>query len=226
MSYRLGTITIGQSPRQDVIPEMLPYLGMGVEVLEAGALDGLSYQEIQTLKPEPGDYVLVSTLRDGRGVKFAEKHILGRLQDCIDRLEEERVQAIAFICTGKFPDIFRANVPLIYPQVILHQIVPELSCTKKIGVVIPDPAQIEQTRQKWKDSGLDAHVIPWSPYDKKAIGSQLDLTAFNDPSLDLIVMDCIGYTTEMKQLVQQETHKPIILARTLIARILGELGEN
>ncbi|MFB0959088.1 MAG: AroM family protein [Clostridiaceae bacterium] len=226
MSFRLGTITIGQSPRQDVIPEMLPYLGTWVEILEAGALDGLSYEEIQTLKPEQGDYVLVSTQRDGREVKFAEKHILGRLQDCIDRLEEKKVQAIAFICTGKFPDIFRASVPLIYPQVILHRIVPELSGTKKIGVVIPDPEQIEQTRIKWKDAGLEARVIPWSPYDKKVTGTLPDLTGFSDPSLDLIIMDCIGYTAGMKQLVLQETHKPVILARTLVARILGELGDS
>ncbi len=89
MKRKLGTITIGQSPRDDVIPEMLPYLGENVEVIQAGALDGLTYEEILEFEPKEGDYVLVSKLRDGRSVKFAEKHILPRLQNCIDKLEAE-----------------------------------------------------------------------------------------------------------------------------------------
>ena len=36
----LGTVTIGQAPRTDLIPEIKQFLGDGVEILEAGALDG------------------------------------------------------------------------------------------------------------------------------------------------------------------------------------------
>lgn len=38
----LGTVTIGQTPRTDLIPEMKQFLGAGVDILEAGALDGLT----------------------------------------------------------------------------------------------------------------------------------------------------------------------------------------
>lgn len=224
MSYRLGTITIGQSPRKDVMPEMLPFLGKGIEVIEAGALDGLDYDEILKMAPEPGDYVLVSTLRDGRGVKFAERHILSLLQNCIEGLEKKGVQAILFICTGKFPDVFHASVPLIYPQEVLHRIVPELTGTKKIGVFIPDRDQVLQTGEKWKESGLETTVIPWSPYliEKHEVP---DIGDFTHSSIDLIVMDCIGYTQHMKELITHKTGKPVILPRTLLARILGELGQ-
>ncbi|WP_347354356.1 AroM family protein [Acetoanaerobium noterae] len=116
MKRKLGAITIGQSPRDDVIPEMIELLGDDIEVLQAGALDGLTLEEIEKFTPEKGDYVLVSKLRDGSSVKFAERHILPRLQECIDKLENEGADIILFICTGVFPDIFESTVPILYPQ--------------------------------------------------------------------------------------------------------------
>lgn len=90
-----------------------------MELIEAGGLDGLSREEIETFVPEEGDYVLVSRLKDGSSVTFAERYVLPRLQQCIDRLEEEGVRLILFFCTGDFPDNFRHKVPLIFPNQIL-----------------------------------------------------------------------------------------------------------
>lgn len=39
---KIGAITVGQSPRVDLIPEIQPILGDSVEIIQAGALDGLS----------------------------------------------------------------------------------------------------------------------------------------------------------------------------------------
>ncbi|WP_030105419.1 AroM family protein, partial [Actinoalloteichus caeruleus] len=47
---RLGVVTIGQSPRVDLVPELLPRLGR-VEVVERGALDDLGRAEIAALAP-------------------------------------------------------------------------------------------------------------------------------------------------------------------------------
>ena len=41
---------------------------------------------------------------------------------------------------------------------------------------------------------------------------------------DLIVLDCIGYTEEMKALVQSVTKKPVLLPRTLVAHVLRALA--
>ena len=45
MKRKLGVITIGQSPRDDVIPEMVEFIGKDIEVLQAGALDGLTLRK-------------------------------------------------------------------------------------------------------------------------------------------------------------------------------------
>ncbi|AOT71966.1 AroM family protein [Geosporobacter ferrireducens] len=222
MKRKLGAITIGQSPRVDVIPEMAAFLGNNVEVIEAGALDGLTYEEILEFKPEEDDYVLVSKLKDGRSVKFAEKYILPRLQECIDRLEREGADVILFICTGVFPDIFRSQKPILYPQKILHGITPQLVYKGKLAVITPDKDQVRQSHEKWSQTGAEVIVVPASPYTKEdeLSGAILEL---RDKDIDIIAMDCIGYNQSMKKRVSEGTGKPVVLARTIVARVLGEI---
>ena len=40
---------------------------------------------------------------------------------------------------------------------------------------------------------------------------------------DLIVLDCIGYTQEMKRMFAEKTGKKVVLPRTLLARVVSEL---
>ena len=110
---KIGAITVGQTPRTDLIPEIAPILGDSIEIIQMGGLDGLTKEEIQTMTPAPGDHVLVSRLKDGSSVSFGESHILPRLEACMDQLKKDQVSLILFLCTGEFPAEFRSNVPLI-----------------------------------------------------------------------------------------------------------------
>ena len=222
MKRKLGAITIGQSPREDMVPEMALYLGAQVEILEAGALDGLSYEDIQAFGAEEDDYVLVSKLKDGRSVKFAEKHILPRLQGCIDALEAQGVDVILFLCTGVFPDVFTSRVPLLYPQRILHAVTPQLLDGRRMAVITPAEEQLQQSRSKWQESGVAVDVVAASPYTEtdELAGA---IEALKETQVDLIVMDCMGYTEAMKERVAGETGHMVVLSRTIVARVLGEI---
>ena len=112
---KVGAITIGQSPREDVIQDLLPLMDDRVELIQAGALDGLTREDIRAFAPGQEDYVLISQLQDGSPVMFAERYILPRLQQCIELLEEQGAELILFLCTGDFPDVFHSTVPLIFP---------------------------------------------------------------------------------------------------------------
>lgn len=221
MKKKLGTITVGQSPRNDVIPEMMEFLG-DVDILQAGALDGLSYNEILNLDVKDDDYILVSILRDGRSVKFAERHILHRLQGCIEKLENDGADAILFICTGVFPDVFKSTKPLLYPQKIIHCVIPHLIGNGKLAVVVPHEDQVNQSINKWQEVGMDVDVVSGSPYSKTDEISDV-IAKLNKSDAQVVMMDCIGYTSEMKKRVVEGTGKSLILARTFVSRVLGEL---
>ena len=49
--------------------------------------------------------------------------------------------------------------------------------------------------------------------------------ALKEMDVDLIVMDCIGYDMAMKKKVVEITTKPVVLARTIVARVVGEILE-
>ena len=218
---KIGAITVGQAPRVDVTSDIIPLL-QGCELLEKGGLDGLTRQQIEAFAPQEGDYVLVSRLVDGSSVTFAEKHVLPRLQAAIDELEAQGCRLILFFCTGDFPATFHANVPLIFPNQILQGLVPLLTATGRIAVVTPSPLQLGQSKNKWEKYVPQATPVAASPYEGlEGIRQAAQQVAGLD--CDLVVLDCIGYTLEMKQIFAQATGKNIVLSRTLLARVVSEL---
>lgn len=218
---KIGAITIGQSPRLDITSDILPILGTDIQLIEKGALDGLRADDIEKFAPGKDDYVLVSKMRDGREVKFAERHIIPLIQNCIEEFEQQGVCAIIFFCTGNFPQ-FKSTVPLIFPNMILYALVPILAENSKIAVLTPNKAQLEQSRTKWEKYVHTVIPIAASPY--KDPGNEMDRAAIQIINLDvdLVVMDCIGYSQAMKQRLKKQTGKKILLSRTLMARMIRE----
>lgn len=218
---KVGLITIGQSPRVDVVPEIGRVLeGAGVEIIECGALDKLSREEIEALTPREGEYVLVTRLRDGTEVKVARERILPLMQECINSLEHS-VDVLGLLCTGEFPEL-KSRKLLVEPSDLLLKVVESLK-VGKLGVVVPDPAQVGLTRRKWSRVSSDIKILSVSPYT----GTLNDLAEASKElsDRDLIVLDCIGFSTEAKRVVATVSGKPVLIPRTLLGRVLRELME-
>lgn len=218
---KIGLVTIGQAPRTDVVPEMRALLGPVVEVLEAGALDGMTPEEIAMLRPHEGDYILTTRLRDGTEVLVAKRHVVPRVQQRIAALEQDGAEVIGLLCTGAFPDV-DSRRPLLRPQQLLYNLVRSMAFPGRIGVLTPSSQQRAQTRCKWQEMGLDVAVEAASPYgdpdELERAGEGLHKAA-----VALVVMDCIGYSEAMKSRVKTLTGAPVILAHALMARVMQEL---
>lgn len=218
---RVGLITIGQSPRVDVVPEIRKVLeGTKVEIVECGALDRLSREEIAALAPKGGEYVLVTRLRDGSEVTVSRERILPLMQGCIDVLEPE-VDALGLLCTGEFPEL-KSRKLLIEPSELLLKVAESLKVSK-LGVVVPNPAQIDLTKRKWSGVAQDLAVVSVSPYSETL--DSLAKAAEGLRDRDLIVLDCIGFSAQAKKAAAEASGKPVIIPRTLMARVLRELVE-
>jgi protein AroM len=220
MATRVGMITIGQSPRPDVVPEVVALVGRPMTVVEAGALDGLALAEVRRLAPGPTDDTLVTRMQDGVEVHVAKRHIIPRLQARIDRLGAE-VDVIVLLCTGHFPE-FRSVVPLLEPQGLVDRIVQAVvGPGGRVGVMVPGAAQVDGSRQKMGEYGLTATVVKASPYAD--VGEMREAAeTLRATDVKAIVMHCIGYTAGMKEEVRRITGKPVLLARSLVGKILEE----
>lgn len=219
---KIGAVTIGQSPRVDVAPDFEAALGIGAELIQAGALDGLSLDEVKELAPKAGDYILVTRMRDGTEVKVAERCIHQRMLGAIRKLEEAGVRLIALFCTGEFPDL-DSRCPILKPDGLLIRLVPAIAGKGKLGVILPSEDQKEAMGRKWGKTGLAFEMEAASPYTGTEEDFRRAARNIREKDIDLIVLDCIGYSREMKRIIKEESGKPVILPRTLLGRVAGEI---
>src|SRR5262245_22931927 len=95
----IGLITVGQSPRSDVVPDMAAILGGDVEIVEAGALDGLTRPEMAALAPEGDDEIIVTRLFDGSSVFVVKTKMIPRIEARIAALEARGTALNVLLCT-------------------------------------------------------------------------------------------------------------------------------
>ena len=216
---KIGMITIGQSPRNDVVGEIGQLLDQ-TEIVQRGCLDDLTKKQIESLNPEETEPFLVTVLRDGRSVQVSKEKTVQLLQQRIKELENKDVASIVLLCTGDFPDLESTKL-LIQPGKLIRGLVEAmLTPGENLGVIVPCSEHIGQTKKKW--SHLNPIVEVASPYENSG-GIQDAARKLGAETVGLTVLDCIGYTRQMKQTVREITRKPVILARSLLARALREL---
>ena len=222
---KIGTLTIGQSPRKDVIPEMLEVLGRNVDIIEKGALDELSLEEVMKLHPETTDSTIVTRLRDGTEVKIAKKHVIPRLKSCVLELEENGVEIIILLCTGEFPEIESRKI-LLRPNMIIQNIVKGILKKGRLGVIIPSPDQILRMKERWVSTHFEVvfeSVSPYTTTNEEIVEKAKKMKNFD---MDIIILNSIGFNRKTKAIFRDITGKPVLLPRTTIARITKEMIEG
>src|SRR5947208_12876962 len=91
----LGTLTIGQAPRPDVIPIIDRHVPAAVRRIHRGVLDGMTRRDIDArYLPEPGEPVLVTRLQDGDEVILSRRRMRDGVREALDRLEADGCAAI------------------------------------------------------------------------------------------------------------------------------------
>ena len=220
-----GAVTIGQAPRPDITGDVLAILGSGYRVVEYGALDGMTGEEIARLKPLPGDDVLVTRLADGRIVQLAERNITPLVQQKVKNLFDQGIKVVVLLCTGHFPG-FKANGVVLRPQKLLNDAAATLGRGKLAGVLCPTPEHIPQMKRQWSAIlGAEPQVKAVSPYLGMA-GVEQAARELREAGVQVVVLDCIAYTLEMKTRVQEITGSEVLLPRSLAAESIKRLTDS
>ena len=217
---KIGMLTIGQSPRDDILPILMDVLGDGVEVLEAGALDDKTMEDVKRVPLNPEDYILVSRMRDGTEIKITKKYILPLMQRRLEELEAKGVRLTVVMCTGKFPQ-FRSRGLVVTPSEILRGVIEGSLKEGKLGVVYPTAEQMPYAEKEFGRPGVKVYADSVSPYEPKDVDGLA--RRLKEQDLDLIFLNCFGFPTELKDRVAWETGKPVIQSNVLIARVMKEL---
>ena len=219
---RIAGITVGQAPRTDMTADLESRLSSTLELVQYGALDDLTVNDVERdLAPEPGDEVLVSRMRDGSQVTFSGAEVLPLVQARIDQAEREGARAIIVLCTGSFPEM-RHEVPLVYPQPLFHAVARALAGGRRVAVMVPEPSQAKQAKVWWGEHGVEVDVVSASPY--AGIGGVRKTAAGLRESNDaFLCLDCMGFTTQMRDAAREASGLDVLLPRTLVASVVSEL---
>lgn len=215
----MAAITIGQSPRPDLLVELRRVLGPDVEILERGALDGLSAVEVARLNPEPHGSPLITRLRNGETVVVDESFVAARVQAVLDEVAD-RVGLVVILCTGSFTGL-RCRAPVLLPDRVLAGLV-AAAAPSRLGVLVPLHLQRHPLLARWAARVPHAEVEVASPYgDRIAVAEASRRLAAGRP--DLVVLDCIGYTAELKAVVRTLAPCPVVQASSALAHVAAEL---
>lgn len=204
--WTVGAVTIGQSPRDDVLPDLEASLGSDCRIVQAGALDGLERRDLSRLTSWWHRGHFVTRLRDGVEVRLRKEVVLERLQESVNRLETD-VDLIVLLCTGEFPEI-TTRCPILRSGRILRQAVRELE-VRCLGVLTPAANQVRAQHRRWREFAeyvTVAHASPYGPLEQlRSAAEELRASA-----VDAVVMDCIGYTRRMRHEVQELSGRPAL----------------
>jgi protein AroM len=219
---KIGMISIGQSPRPDILSIFTNVWGRPVDMVEIGALDGLAAAEVEQMSPSDGDDVLVVKMTDGQQFIVGRRYLIPRIEACAETLIGDHVTAMILLCTGDFRP-FRYDVPFIIPQKIVdHTISALVGSGQVVGVMIPAEEQQKQMRRNLMTHGIVPIFASASPHlGLEGIYEAAHQLKRNAP--DFIVMHCFGYTQEMRDVVKDITGKPVILSNLLVAKVTEEL---
>lgn len=216
---KVGVLTIGQSPRNDVTPSIQNIVGPEVTIIERGGLDQLTQDNMHEISPDDGEKTYISKLRKGEAVKIGKTKLLPLLQQELSKLDKE-VDVILMLCTGDFPTLI-CEKPIIYPDKVLsHVLQAVLTRDHTLGLIIPLEEQRDSLVEKWEDTGFNLEISVSSPYKTSNIHDAAKQLKAKGASI--IVLDCMGYNETHKQEAKEASKLPVILSRSLAARIMQE----
>jgi protein AroM len=216
---QIGMLTIGQSPREDLIPALEEILGNDIKIVEAGALDDLTTEDINRIDINPDDYILVSRMRNGREIKITKKFIIPRIQEQLNWLENQGVRLTVIMCTGKFPQ-FKSKGLVVTPSEILKGIIDSSLKVGKLAIVYPTEEQMQYAKRDFGRTGIILYTDAVSPYEPDDVGELVQRLKNVNP--DLIFLNCFGFPYKLKEKVFETTGKPTIHSSSVIARVLKE----
>ena len=218
---KIGVVTIGQAPRADVVPHMVPAWGKGVTVVEIGALDGLTRTEIARLAPDDNNDLLVTRMADGCAVVVGHRLVTPRMQMAVNDLAEQDCDPIVVLCTGVF-ELESPGPRLVYPRKVLEHLAVTMGLATPgvtLGLLVPDPKQEEPMADLWRKLTSRVIATSASPYEFNEGPAAFERAGEKLYKGDarVIVMDCMGYTPAMRRALLQRAQVPVVLANQAVA---------
>lgn len=219
VSPLLGVVTIGQSPRPDLVAAFAAH-APGARVVVRGALDDVESHAIDALALIHTHYPLLVRLADGSTRSVGRDALHPHVIRAARQLATDGATAIVVACAGDFPEV-PCGVPVVLPGRVVPAVARALVLSPRIGVVTPIAGQVAAATTKWHADGFDPVVTHAAPDDDAALDRAAEFLRAS--GVPFIVLDCMGHAEDAAMRLQERSGARVLLAQSLAARVAGEL---
>jgi protein AroM len=193
-------ITIGETPRDDVIPELLNLMGKtDLPYREIGLIDGV---DPSIYKPLNDDDVLVSRKRDGSVAYISHRWVVEELS----QIECEGLCVL--LCTGEFE-----SERFILPYKVIDSFFSAMPKLDRVTVVVPELQQYASAVKRWSKVGSRTNCVAFSPYRSSELNVDLSQE-------QLVYLDCMGFGLKHEEFFRTKTYGIVLSARRILANYL------
>jgi len=216
---RLGVLTVGQAPRDDVTPTLRAVLGESVLLRESGALDGLTEEGLADLAPRDSETPLETRLSGGAPVLVAEERLVPLLRAAAERLARS-CDLTLLLCSGEFPALAESHIGVVQPVHLLRGAVAALCHDRVLGIVGP-ASDMEGAPRRWGRCAGAVITSAASPYGRDGeVGAAVDDLA--ERGAQLVFLNDMAFTAEHRA-AAASAGLPVLCATTVVAHVLKDV---
>ncbi|MGV8935661.1 MAG: AroM family protein [Allorhizobium sp.] len=222
-TLRIAFVTIGQTPRIDLVPEMVAEILVGQEdrtldYVEFGVLDGLDAAALEAISATDGKPSFATRLKSGQEIVTSKHRTEARLNLILGDIDQQGFDLIVLLCTGTTIEPLQ-NTLVVESQRIVDSTVEALAAScRQLGLILPLERQIAEFAERHIFSGTPKSIAA-SPY----AGDDIAARAAELADCDLVVLHCMGYSAAMLDAVRQSIDAPVLLSRRLVAGVIRQM---
>jgi len=213
----IAFVTIGNSPRDDIVPEMLDEIQAGlpdlsIRVSEVGVLDGLTDSALQHIMARDDEPAFATRCHDGSELTISVQRTERRLIELLQDMDNDGYDLIVVLCTGTHIPKLAKTIVIEAQKVVDHAIDALSIGDGPLGIVLPFERQISEFQERHKYE-VAVNYAAASPYD----GQQLADRVTSLSTCRATVMHCMGYTRAMRDQLRDALPHPVMNARGFVA---------
>lgn len=220
---KIAFVTIGQTPRVDVVPEMMAEIGIGlpegrIECHEFGVLDGMGAAELDAIRARDGEHSFATRLKSGEEIVTSKARTEEKLNVLLKEIDTRGFDLVVLLCTGTKIEPLQ-NTLVVEAQRIVDSTVEALAVSaRRLGIIVPLERQVKDFTERHVFEGAPS-IVSASPYAGDDIGTR----AKKLEGCDLIVMHCMGYSAGMLDEVRRAVSAPVLLSRRVVAGVVRQM---
>ena len=214
---RIAFVTLGQSPRTDLVPEILATLDAPVEATEYGLLDDLAPAELDRAAPRPDEPAFLSRLRNGRPVELSVEWTHDRFRAVYQRINSRACDLVVLMSASCGQD-FRPDGATLQSDKVVERVIDVLLNTDlRLGIIVPLDGllhDLEPLGGPWAKARVRA-ARPGDPVALARAASELS-------DRDIVILHSLGYRDADRDAIHRLLQKPVILNRRLVANAIRD----